>query len=79
MTCLNDEKIVVKFHATELGVLGLKQMPDGRVGRADIVRESEGDGLHGSVTFRHLSSSGILETAFAEHLLHGFNLFLTRF
>ena len=42
----DDKQVIVEFHAAELSAFGLKQMPDGRVGRAGIVREGEGDGGH---------------------------------
>lgn len=42
MPRLDDEQVFIKLHAAELGTLGLKQMPDGRAGRAGIVREDEG-------------------------------------
>ena len=47
MPRFNNKQIIVEFHAAELGALGLKQMPDGRVDRPGIVREGEGDGLQG--------------------------------
>lgn len=47
MPRLDDEQVFIELHTAELGVLGLKQMFDGRVGRAGIVWEGEGDGLHG--------------------------------
>lgn len=47
MSRLDDEQVFIELHAAELGALGLKQMPDGRVGCAGIVMEGEGDGGHG--------------------------------